>query len=116
LYSFYVEKLTDVNIATELLADAVTGRFDWAYLLSGDADQAPTIRKVRQLAPTKKVHVIFPPRRTSMELQQLADSCLGEIGYRKIRAHQFPDTIVHGNRTIQKPAKWDSTTPSSSAH
>jgi uncharacterized LabA/DUF88 family protein len=106
LFPFYTEKLTDVHIATAILRDGVKDKFDWAYLMSGDADQAPTIRTLREMAPTKKVHLILPPRRTSAELQQLADATIGPLGYRDLKGHVFPDQITIGNRIIQKPTEW----------
>jgi hypothetical protein len=106
LFKYYVEKQTDVNIATRILHDGVKGYYDWAYLISGDADQAPTIRMLRSLDPSRKVQVIFPPRRPSTELQNLADKCMGELGYKKLSAHLFPDQIEVGTRTIQKPSSW----------
>ena len=106
LFSNFVEKLTDVNIATTILRDAVQGRTDWVYLISGDADQAPTIRALRQLAPSCGVHVVFPPRRHSAELDGLADSVTQSLGYKALKANQFPDEIKTQRRTIQKPAAW----------
>ncbi|MBR4617423.1 MAG: NYN domain-containing protein, partial [Kiritimatiellae bacterium] len=41
------EKLTDVNMATELLRDAYENRADAFVLISGDADFAPALRVVR---------------------------------------------------------------------
>lgn len=105
-FPYHVEKLTDVNIASTMLADAVEGRFDWAYLLTGDADQSPAVRALRRVAPKAKVHVIFPPRRHSAELQKLADRYYGEIGWAKLRDSQFPDQITTPGRIIQKPKTW----------
>ena len=106
LFTYHVEKLTDVNIATRMLRDSVTGVFDWAYLVSGDADQAPTLRTLRLLDPTKQVRVIFPPRRVSAELTSLADDCPGELSHRTLRKHLFADTLKIGDRILQKPATW----------
>ena len=44
----YAEKMTDVNIATELLTDAFQDRFDVAMLVSGDSDLTAPIRTVRR--------------------------------------------------------------------
>lgn len=106
LFPHFVEKLTDVNIATTILRDAIQGRTDWVYLISGDADQAPTIRTIRVLVPACGVHVIFPPRRHSTELESLADKVTQQLGYKTLKANQFPDTITTPSRTIQKPKEW----------
>lgn len=48
------EKMTDVNIAVELLADAYQDKFDTALLISADSDLTSPIEKVRQLFPKRK--------------------------------------------------------------
>jgi hypothetical protein len=95
-----------VNISTRILHDVVRQRTDWVYLISGDADQAPTIRTVRELAPKCGVHVIFPPRRHSEQLDGMADKVTQPLGYKTLKANQFPDVIQTDRRTIQKPAAW----------
>ncbi|HEX8454037.1 MAG TPA: NYN domain-containing protein [Longimicrobium sp.] len=106
-FDVYVEKLTDVNIATRMIEDAVLDRTDWIYLVTGDADQAPAIRTLRTLVPQKVVRVIFPPRRHSAELQQVADEHLGPIGHRKLKPFLLPDAITLADgRTIHNPDGW----------
>lgn len=106
-FDVYVEKLTDVNIATRMIEDAVLDRTDWIYLMTGDADQAPAIRTLRTLAPEKGVRVIFPPRRHSTELEKVANDYLGPLVHRKIKPHVLPDTItLPDGRKIHKPANW----------
>ena len=59
------EKMTDVNIATELLVDAFEDRFDTALLVSADSDLVPAIRALKTVLPGKRVIVFFPPGRFS---------------------------------------------------
>ena len=47
------EKMTDVNIAVQILSDAFRNQFDTALILSGDSDLVPPIREVRRLFPEK---------------------------------------------------------------
>ena len=47
------EKMTDVNIAVELLRDAYEDRYDMALLISADSDLVPPIRAVREIFPEK---------------------------------------------------------------
>lgn len=54
-YTTHHEKMTDVNIATELLSDAFADRFDVALLVSADSDLVAPVQKVRQLFPQKRV-------------------------------------------------------------
>ena len=53
------EKMTDVQIAIEMLTDAYSDTFDTAIVISGDSDLAPPIGKIRNMFPTKRV---CPPR------------------------------------------------------
>lgn len=66
------EKMTDVNIAVELMSDAFLNRFDVAYLLSADSDVSPVIARIRTLLPEKKIVVAFPPGRHSKDLENRA--------------------------------------------
>ena len=56
------EKLTDVNIAVELVLDAVRPNgYDEAILVTGDIDLAPAVRAVQHRIPGQKpVHVWTP--------------------------------------------------------
>ena len=47
----YEEKMTDVNIAVELLGDAQDDAFDTAIVMSGDGDLASPVRAVRERYP-----------------------------------------------------------------
>jgi len=105
LFSRYVEKLTDVNIATRLLHDGVGSKYDWAYLVSGDADLAPAIRTLRAMAPQCKVRVLFPPRRHSTELTQVSHDNR-PLGHRALKPHLFPDVVHVDGRKIVKPETW----------
>lgn len=101
----YNEKLTDVHIATKMLEDAVRGNIDWAYLVSGDADQAPAIRVMRRIAPEVKSLVLFPPRRNSTELRDVANRHVN-LGSKAFRHHLLPDRLTVRGRIIDKPANW----------
>jgi uncharacterized LabA/DUF88 family protein len=57
------EKETDVQIATHMVADALTGEVDRLILISADTDLAPPIRMIAQLAPKCEVFVAAPPAR-----------------------------------------------------
>jgi uncharacterized LabA/DUF88 family protein len=102
----YEEKETDVNIASALIRDAVTDRFDTALLISADADLAPAVATVKQLAPTKRMTVGFPPRRHSDVLSRTCDAAFF-VGADKIRAAQLPDKIVLPSGVVlERPPYW----------
>ncbi len=105
-WSDYEEKMTDVNIAVQLLGDAYEDRFDVALVISGDSDLTTPIRRVRERFPGKRVIVGFPPGRQSAELRRVANGFF-VIGEDKLRASQLPDQIAKPDGYIlERPATW----------
>lgn len=102
----YEEKMTDVNLAIQLLNDAFDDVYDMALVISGDSDLTTPIRRVRERFPTKRVIVGFPPRRHSSELKRCASGYLS-IGEDKLRASQLPDTLTKPDGfVLSRPATW----------
>lgn len=100
------EKMTDVNIAVELLADAFQDRFDVALVVSADSDLKGPIQKTKELFPDKRVVVAFPPGRSSVELRNIADACF-HIGRKKISDSIFPDQLRKTDGfIIRRPEDW----------
>ncbi|MEM7810420.1 MAG: NYN domain-containing protein [Planctomycetota bacterium] len=100
------EKLTDVNIASEMLCDAFLGRFDLAIVVSGDSDLSPPIERIRQHFPAKPVFVAFPPKRQSEQLKAVATSHF-DIAEDRLRKCQFPDQLTLPSGVIlNRPKKW----------
>ena len=100
------EKMTDVNIAVEMLSDAFQDRFDVALLVSGDSDLTGPVAAIRRLFPEKRVIIAFPPTRHSQELEDAASGHF-VIGRAKFSKSQFPDQIRKPNGYILKrPARW----------
>lgn len=105
-YTTYHEKMTDVNIALELLADAFADRFDTAMLISADSDLVGPVQKVKQLFPRKRIIVVFPPSRHSVALKKAADVCL-HLYFAVLAKSLFPDAIVKSDGfVLQRPATW----------
>jgi len=99
------EKMTDVQIATEMLSDAHGGAFDTAILISADSDLVPPVRKIKELN-NKTVRVVFPPKRKSYELIQVADE-VKRIFRRTLAKCQLPNSVVTSDgRDINRPARW----------
>ena len=102
----YEEKMTDVNIAVELLGDAQDDAFDTAIVVSGDGDLSGPVRAVRRRYPNKRVIVAFPPRRHSVDLHSAATASF-TIGRDVFRDSQFPDRVVKPNGyALTRPASW----------
>ena len=51
------EKMTDVQISSEMVSDAHLNKYDTALLMTGDRDLVPAIEKVRADFPKKRVVV-----------------------------------------------------------
>jgi len=100
------EKMTDVNIAVEMMSNAYQGHFDTALLVSADSDLTAPIVTIKNLFPEKRVIVAFPPMRHSVQLQRLAHGYL-QIGRANLAKSIFPDKIQKADGfTLQKPSEW----------
>lgn len=102
----YEEKMTDVNIAVQLLSDAFEDGFDTALLISGDSDLTTPVRKLRGQFPDKKLIVAFPPARHSCELKKAANAAF-TIGEANLRQSQLPPQVQRADGfMLQRPAHW----------
>jgi uncharacterized LabA/DUF88 family protein len=102
----FKEKMTDVNIAVEMMADAFADTFDIAVLISGDSDLTPPTAKIRQLFPEKEIHVGFPPKRKSRDLVNAAFRTF-DIARMQLRDSQFPDEVTKADGyVLHRPDKW----------
>ena len=96
----------NVNIATEMLLDAVNNRFDIALLISADSDLVPPIKAIRTHYPEKRVTVAFPPRRYSTDLERAASSSF-HIGRAKIAQSRFPERVTKTDGfVLERPSEW----------
>lgn len=105
-YVRYNEKMTDVNIAVDMIFDAFGGVFDVAYLVTGDSDLAPVIEKIRAFFPEKKIIVYFPPNRSSKKLKNICHT-YRSIFRKTLELSQFPDELSNNlGYIIKRPEKW----------
>jgi len=100
----YEEKMTDVNIAVELLHDAHTDLFDTAILVSADSDLTSAVRAVRERYG-KRLIVAFPPARRSNELREAATG-YRVIGADSLRNSQFPEVVPTTGHQLRRPERW----------
>ncbi len=104
------EKLTDVNIAVELVLGAVQHGYDKAILLSGDTDLIPAVRAITsRLDVSKLVNIWLPPSAPSSQWQRHLNSPRVQI--RQLRPEmivksRFPDRIFHGGKVIESDLRW----------
>ena len=102
----YEEKMTDVNIAMQLLADAFDDHFDTALVISADSDLTTPVRQVRARFPAKRVIVAQPPGRNSVQLAGAATAAF-TISETKVRQNQLPAAVTMASGyVIQCPAHW----------
>jgi uncharacterized LabA/DUF88 family protein len=100
------EKMTDVNIAVEILSDAYQDKFDVALLVSADSDLTAPVLAIKDLFPKKRIIVAFPPHRHSAHLQRLAHGSL-KIGRASLAKSVFPDRVPKaGGFVLRKPDEW----------
>lgn len=102
----YEEKMTDVNIAVELLADAHADIFDTAIVISADSDLSRPITIIRERFPDKRVVVAFPPDRRSLRLRNIATASF-VIGQDKLRNSQLPESVIRQDGyALTRPSAW----------
>jgi uncharacterized LabA/DUF88 family protein len=100
------EKMTDVNIAVELMSDAFLDQYDVAYLLSADSDLTHVITRIRSLFPEKKIVIAFPPGRYSKDLANRARFSF-PIGRAALAKSLFPPEVTKPDGYILKcPDLW----------
>jgi len=101
------EKMTDVCIATEVVADAFLDRFDSAVIVSGDSDLVPPLRAVKRHFPNKRLVVAFPPKRTSSHLAAVADDVM-HVWPRTFSRTQLAEEVPKRDGVILcRPKEWE---------
>lgn len=97
------EKMTDVNIATQMLLDSFENKCNFSLLISADSDLVPPIKALKALG--RKVLVAFPPNRASQEIRKVTITY--SIGLSALKASQLPDNITKKDGfVLRKPKEW----------
>jgi len=104
-YQAHEENKTDINIAINLLGDAVADKFDTALILSGDSDLAPVTTKLRQLCPNKRIGIIIPQGQSAMNLKQNADF-FKKIQTKDLKKSLLPQKVNYNDVFITAPDGW----------
>ena len=112
-YSFQEEKKTDVNIAVELMSDAISGACDSVYIVSGDSDIQPVVEWIAKNKPEIKIAVYVPSlkndqpfRRTDYyKTKGLAVSCTF-LPLDNIKDHQLPNIVKLSHGIAVRPHLW----------
>jgi uncharacterized LabA/DUF88 family protein len=100
------EKMTDVNIAIEMITDAFKDNFDTALLISADADLVPAIKTIRKEFALKRIIAALPPKRYSKDLVDSVNSSFG-IGRSHFKQNQLPEQVIRTDGFIlERPRTW----------
>jgi uncharacterized LabA/DUF88 family protein len=105
-YEVHHEKMTDVNIAVELMSDAFQDHLDVALLVSADSDLVGPVKAIRGLFPRKRVVIAFPPKRISAALKAAAHGHTF-IGRNVLSKSILPDKVVKPDGfVLSRPPEW----------
>jgi uncharacterized LabA/DUF88 family protein len=99
------EKMTDVNIATEMLTDAFSDKCDTALLISADGDLRTPVQRIAEIAG-KRVIVIYPPGRRCFALEEVATAHMS-LGRHHLINSQFPRQVKKADGyMLHRPLEW----------
>lgn len=104
------EKMTDVNIAVNILRACVQGLCDSVYLLSGDNDLIPALETARALCPKVRIRVLLPVNAKAKNLMAVCKANgfkYMRIAEEHLTKAQFPNPVVIGDKTYSKPLHWN---------
>jgi hypothetical protein len=99
------EKGSDVNLASYLLCDGFSGRFDTAALITSDSDFIEPIRMVRDTLG-KRV-IVFSPSGRCQKLRDLLKEDVKTKWVKAIRRSQFPVELRDSKGMFSKPKDWE---------
>lgn len=106
IWPTYHEKMTDVNIATQMLIDAYQDKYDMAMLISGDSDLVPPIKAIHELFNKKRIFVAFPPKRHNSSVALVAKGSM-MIGRKKLIDSQFNEEVTKKDGyVLKRPKEW----------
>ncbi len=108
-YTGHEEKETDVNIALALIDLAYQGAYDRAILVTNDSDQVPSIRKVLERFPNKKITVLIPPHTRECNELIRASSAKAKITPNHLKICLLPEIVSDASRhiSIKRPEEYD---------
>ncbi|HAV10532.1 MAG TPA: NYN domain-containing protein [Dehalococcoidia bacterium] len=102
------EKMTDINIAVEMLSDMFKNKLDTALLISADSDLVPVIKRIRSDSDfrTKRVIIAIPPHRFSKDLANEAHGLL-HIGRSRFAQSLLPKAVTRNDGfKLECPETW----------
>ncbi len=105
-WTAHEEKETDVNIAVQIIEDAIDDLMDVCYIISADTDLAPAIRLLKRKFPKIEYVCVAPPkRRHPSELLAIADRQL-IISKVALERNRLPDEIYDSAGKLLCPTNY----------
>jgi uncharacterized LabA/DUF88 family protein len=103
----FEEKETDVRIATTMLANVYQKKCDITFLVSADSDLVPPIERIKEIDPTHKIIVCFPPNRRSLNLQRWSNGIKMLTDRKLYEECLLPETLtLPDGFVLKRPNKW----------
>jgi hypothetical protein len=108
-YPAHEEKMTDVNIAVNIIKSCVQKSCDAVYLLSGDNDLVPALETARELCPDIRIRVLLP---INAKAKKLMTACREHnfkymrVKERHLAESQLPNSVTVGDKVYSKPPHW----------
>ncbi len=109
------EKKTDVNIAVEILSDAIDNLADSMAIVSGDSDVQPAVQWVRRRYPDKRVTVYIPAlpheqNQRRLDYYRSIGVACHFLPLSGIDAMQLPDHVkLSSGDVVCRPSTWSKT-------
>ncbi len=100
------EKGTDVNLAAQLMWDALSGSMEEAIVISGDSDLQKPISMLADggIIP---VHVVNPTANSPSHELKVAATSYSTLNLGLLLVTQLPDPVVtSAGKTLRKPHRW----------
>ena len=97
----YVEKQTDVAIATHMIDNCYQGISEKIILITADSDQVPATSLIKKRFPHIKLVLVAPPNRASksQEIRELADT-RREIQVARLSRCLLPIKVLNKKLTV----------------
>lgn len=105
IFTSHEEKESDVNVAIHLLSDILQNKCDIAYLVSGDSDMGPAIRKAKSLNTATRIGLILPPYQKGADLKRSVDF-YKKITHKHLKKSLFSQDVTLSDKTICAPKGW----------
>lgn len=105
------EKITDVNIATQIMRDCYLDDVDRVVLLTADSDLLPPMKFILNDVKSKKLKLIFPPKSDSSDLFNYMKENNQRVSFMERNETFFsnsmlPDKVEVGDSILTRPANW----------